>query len=89
MSESSLHFVVMALSPLLICKVGAGGLPSFSGSVVRVTTAAAGKFSMVAAEAGLAPGLAAQEEVLVHKQHKVEQPACCCIAPNAVYCQCA
>lgn len=59
-SESSLHFVVMTLSPLVICKVGAGGLPSFSGSVVRVTTGAAGEFSMVAAEAGLAPGLAAK-----------------------------
>jgi len=38
--ESSLYFIVMALSLLLICKAGAKGLPSVSGSVARVITGA-------------------------------------------------
>ena len=48
----------MALSPLLICKVGARRLLSVTGSVVRVIT---GAVVMSSAEAGLAPGLAVEE----------------------------
>lgn len=57
-AESLLYFRVMALSLLLICKVGARRLTSVSGSVVRVI---AGAVMMSSAEAGLAPGLAVKE----------------------------